>query len=514
MSSSEGLQEIEEKHESDSGVITKADINTSMLSSERVRNLAAIILIVGCFALIGSFQLAVSVGDVSPQLDDLSQDSVAERLLDVHPATTNEAVTNPTIDSHEYSVSLATSTATTLIPSSASTSKPQSANKTIIRLDSDEIQFPEDLTSGSKHSLMVFPKNGTTVRPYLTLLFEHNNGIDAIERQFLKPFAIFPESHVEFTFTMFTSGEFRVTIFDNAVLLDEPWTWHEGYFHLGPQKAVLHQFRVTFTEPPNSSTEQRLSAHLRTLPYCSLSDLADFQFGGRFLKPTLFPDANTSFVDTSKWIDKVGPQYFFLRFLPAKCQIYYFNVQESRDCVANKNITLMGDSTLAESVNRLIFHILDDYAEVHCPPSTENCHDRHYREGQLETTFNRTGPPSYLSLVWAPSLDVCVGFEGVWAFKDPMFADWLRFRTSYPESCRNYEDKLGLSVKTDWKNPKGVWRKLPPKEQDFVFFSSGLHDLIHWNSRILIIKLEITRNGWIRLWRSLPEQRRLKSTLQ
>ncbi|ORY53264.1 hypothetical protein BCR33DRAFT_191859 [Rhizoclosmatium globosum] len=282
---------------------------------------------------------------------------------------------------------------------------------------------------------------------------------------------------------MFTSGEFRVTIFDDAVLLDEPWIWERAYFHLGPERTALHRFLVTFKEPYYfSSARKRLSTHLKTLPFCSLSDLADLQFGGRYLNPLLFPDAKTSFVDTSKWMYKVGDQPFFLRFLPAKCRMHYFNVQESRDCVANKNITLMGDSTLAESVNRLIFHILDDYAEVHCPPSTATCHDRNYGEAQLETTFNHADPPSYLSHVWVPSLDVCHGFVGAWAFRDSMFSDWMRFRSSYPESCRNYEDKLGLSLETDWKRSNGVWRTLPTKEQDYLFFSSGLHDLIHWKN--------------------------------
>ncbi|ORY53302.1 hypothetical protein BCR33DRAFT_815537 [Rhizoclosmatium globosum] len=443
--------------------------------SNRIRNFAVTILIISCIALYGNFHLAGSVGFSIPRTYELPQSATDIQSIDAQSAAAHKATTKPVTTKQEPYIGQ------TSVSSLLSVAKPTQAvtPDTIIHLETDYITFPAELISGSRYSLKVVPQSGT-VRPYLTLLFEHSNHRESLERQFLKPFAIYPESHVEFHFTMFTSGQFRVTIFDDKVLLDEPWTWYRGYFHLGPQKAVLHQFSVTFNEPSESSTESLLSDHLATLPYCSLLDLANLQFGGRFLKPTLFPNANTSVVDTSKWIDKIGGQDVFLRFLPAKCKLHYFNVHESQDCVTNKNITFMGDSTLAESVKRLMLHLHNDYADFQCPHSTANCEARSYREGQFETTNAQSSLPSYLSLLWAPSLDVCAPLGGAYAFENPLFADWLRFRSSYPESCHNYEDKLGLSLKLDWKSPNGTWRKLPAKKQEFLFFSSGVHDLCHW----------------------------------
>ncbi|ORY22460.1 hypothetical protein BCR33DRAFT_728733, partial [Rhizoclosmatium globosum] len=327
------------------------------------------------------------------------------------------------------------------------------------------------LVAGAIVRLYIVP-NGNSATPSRTayqLLLENER-----ERQILFPAAVYPNDDVEFSFKMFMSGTFKVTLFAEGTFKhnDLPWRLPDfkskDYFDM-PNLDKLYQFDMELKEESiNSSPRLRLESHLKTLPFCTPSSMDDFQQGGRFLIATLFP----TFQEGSG----AGAQ---LIYLPPNCKLRYYSSNEATTCLQTQNITVLGDSTSAESVRDLLAHVTAQLTTKEWPESSctlnEPC--AKIREFAYESPSSSPNSPStYITHIWGSTSHPCANGQGVIAYKDnQVFLDWTKFKISYPEFCHHFNESMAYSEK-EWA-VKGKWQSKPSKKQDVLVYTSGLHDL-------------------------------------
>ncbi|KAJ3076149.1 hypothetical protein HDU99_001393 [Rhizoclosmatium hyalinum] len=336
------------------------------------------------------------------------------------------------------------------------------------------IKNKSNIVAGNEYSLLLRPNESHFgIRQGLYLMFEHE--VEWMERQFLYPTLAYRNGDLEFTFKMFVPGTFKVTLFYDS-LGDLPWKWSPGFMHLGAQLLRLGQFQILVTSV--KTAEKILWGHLALLPHCTIPDLENLQHG-RILSSSLFPATKFNSKD-SGYEDFFGQKSPRWRFLPDNCQLHYFSNDETNMCLRDRNVTFLGDSTVFEAVSRLMYQMTGRVEEDKwtCPKSTEGCPDRASREMAVLTSAKGSKTRSWVSHVWSANIDACWNGPGAVAFKDKLFVEWTKFRITEPEFCHHFEESMGYSFKTDWKNLKGAWVKKDWRKQDTLVYSTGLHDLV------------------------------------
>ncbi|KAJ3061848.1 hypothetical protein HDU98_002260 [Podochytrium sp. JEL0797] len=354
----------------------------------------------------------------------------------------------------------------------------------------DRLQFRGDLSKTvashenrihaqfmSEEGYPVYFDPSTKGLPSLVMAVE---AFDMSERMFVLPSSS-SAGVFEFSFSLLTSGQFQVTLWVETQ--GNVWINDLDYMRSKSRISSLDKiasFNLTVDVSKSHPQSEIIRNEYESRDPCNMTNVHDLS--GRWLNPARIPDEIQTGNIPSPFTKGRGSE---MVYLPHACRISYFSDSEARQCLDQKRVVLMGDSTMNELAIEMINHLVSGDSDVwpaKTPVVPSGKSDACSNLWQREFYSNLTtvdGTATQVSKLWSPNTLPCIkdGPGGATAMNDPEYLTKITRALFAPSQ---------IPLFTYPEDPLAHNKTLPTLNEtiatgsptDVFVFNSLLHDMI------------------------------------